>query len=201
MWKFVLLWMVAFSAAARADVRTSTDPMVTVEGGQISGTRIGDILSFKGIPFAAPPVGDLRWRAPQPLQPWSGIRKTIAFGHDCMQIPIAEDDAPLRTVSSEDCLYLNVWAPAKPGKYPVAVWIYGGGFNGGGGGGFGRRNGSGNGDGDGEKQNGLPVHIVYRRPDAECESRLGDDWKVQPGDELLGELRQWLTTDSVQIIY
>ncbi|MBN9115592.1 MAG: DNA polymerase III subunit alpha, partial [Pandoraea sp.] len=79
----------------------------------------------------------------------------------------------------------------------------GGGFNGGGGGGgggrsgaFGRRN-----DDDNDKQNGLPVHIVYRRPDAECESRLGDDWKVQPGDELLGELRQWLTTDSVQIIY
>ncbi|WP_150626926.1 DNA polymerase III subunit alpha [Pandoraea captiosa] len=104
----------------------------------------------------------------------------------------------LRATLQPHCTMYRVAAMAGAG---------GGGFNGGGGGGgggnggggFGRRNG--NGDGDADKQTGLPVHIVYRRPDAECESRLGDDWKVQPGDELLGELRQWLTTGSVQVIY
>ncbi|WP_150681087.1 DNA polymerase III subunit alpha [Pandoraea pneumonica] len=110
----------------------------------------------------------------------------------------------LRATLQPHCTMYRVTATAGSGNGGGGNFGGGGfngghGGNGGGGGGFGRRNGNGNGDDD--KPTGLPVHIVYRRPDAECESRLGDDWKVQPGDELLGELRQWLTPDSVQIVY
>ncbi len=106
------------------------------------------MLVFKGIPYARPPVGRLRWRPPQPVRPWRGIRSATAFGHDCMQLPSPGDAAPLRTEPSEDCLYVNVWAPASGARrpLPVMVWIYGGGFvNGGsspavyGGAGFARR--------------------------------------------------------------
>jgi para-nitrobenzyl esterase len=88
------------------------------------------VASWKGIPFAAPPVGQLRWRAPQPAAPWTGVRQAVEYGHDCMQLPFPSDAAPLGTAPSEDCLYANVWKPmkTKAKKLPVIVWIYGGGF-------------------------------------------------------------------------
>ncbi len=103
---------------------------VTIESGQLRGAAAGDIVAFKGIPFAAPPVGDLRWRAPQPAKAWTGVLDAVNYGHDCMQKPFPSDAAPLGTAPAEDCLVLNVWRPAKPGpaKLPVMVWIYGGGF-------------------------------------------------------------------------
>jgi para-nitrobenzyl esterase len=85
---------------------------------------------FKGIPFAAPPVGDFRWRAPQPVKPWQGVRKADQFGAQCMQGHIYGDMGFRASGMNEDCLYLNVWTPAKSGKerLPVLVYFYGGGF-------------------------------------------------------------------------
>ena len=105
-------------------------PVVGVATGKLEGVADAGVESFKGIPFAAPPVGELRWRAPQPAAAWNGVRSAKAFGHDCMQQPFAGDDAPLTTTPAEDCLYLNVWRPAgaQGKKLPVLVWIYGGGF-------------------------------------------------------------------------
>ncbi len=104
--------------------------VVTVTGGKIQGAEHNGVVSFKGIPFAAAPVGDLRWRAPQPVVPWVGVRKATEYGFDCMQNPFPGDAAPLGGPISEDCLYLNVWKPAKASKkpLPVMVWIYGGGY-------------------------------------------------------------------------
>jgi para-nitrobenzyl esterase len=119
-----MLGLAALSAHALAN-----DTRVTVADGAIQGTEAEGIIAFKGIPFAAPPVGDLRWRAPQPPKRWAGVLDASQYAHDCMQIPFNGDAAPLGTAPSEDCLYANVWKPAKAaGKLPVLVWIYGGGF-------------------------------------------------------------------------
>ncbi|HEY1341444.1 MAG TPA: carboxylesterase family protein [Bryobacteraceae bacterium] len=109
---------------------------VKVEGGLVAGVPGNDsaITAFKGIPFAAPPVGDLRWRAPKPVQAWTGVRKADRFGDSCMQ-NIAAERKPwtyefmTHTDVSEDCLYLNVWTGAKSAteRRPVYVYIYGGG--------------------------------------------------------------------------
>ena len=124
-------------------IPVSDEPtVVTVTGGQIAGTvsKDGGVRSFKGIPFAAPPVGGLRWKAPQPVKPWTGVRKGDQFGPSPMQgapTPFgpwsAEYLIPKEQIS-EDCLYLNVWTKSSQtgAKLPVLVWIYGGGFNSGG---------------------------------------------------------------------
>jgi para-nitrobenzyl esterase len=103
---------------------------VRIEGGLVSGVAAEGVVAYKGIPYAAPPVGDLRWRAPRPVTPWEGVRAGDAYGHDCMQEPFPSDAAPLGTPPAEDCLYANVWVPEKPAgaKLPVMVWIHGGGF-------------------------------------------------------------------------
>ncbi|WEK41462.1 MAG: carboxylesterase family protein [Candidatus Brevundimonas colombiensis] len=104
--------------------------MATTDG-QVAGAVADGVASWKGIPFAQPPVGALRWRAPQAPAPWSNVRPATAYSHDCMQIPFAGDAAPLGTPPTEDCLYLNVWRPAAAAanaKLPVIVWIYGGGW-------------------------------------------------------------------------
>jgi para-nitrobenzyl esterase len=104
--------------------------VVQLDSGRVKGVTVNGITSFKGIPYAAPPVGPLRWRAPQPVAPWSGVREAASYGNDCMKLPFPSDAAPLGTKPAEDCLYANVWVPARPGarKLPVMVWIYGGGF-------------------------------------------------------------------------
>lgn len=103
---------------------------VVVESGALQGAVEDGVVAFKGVPFAAPPVGDLRWRPPQPLARWQGVRDAGSYGHDCMQKPFPSDAAPLGTTPAEDCLVLNVWRPETPSKakLPVMVWIYGGGF-------------------------------------------------------------------------
>lgn len=120
------LLMLASPAAAADDAAS----VVKTESGAVRGAADGQTVAWRGLPFAQPPVGDLRWRAPQPVKRWAKVRSADAFGPDCMQIPFNADAAPLGVTPSEDCLYLNIWAPAKPSakKRPVMVWIYGGGF-------------------------------------------------------------------------
>ena len=116
--------------------------VVKTEGGLVSGVKnsTGDVIAYKGIPFAAPPVGNLRWKAPQPVAQWEGVKKCDAFGPSPMQpkpVPFmvytSEFLIPVKPIS-EDCLYLNVWtnAKTKTDKKAVFVWIYGGGFGSGG---------------------------------------------------------------------
>lgn len=99
-----------------------------VDGGIVEGVINGEISIFKGIPFAAPPVGDYRWKPPQPVKVWTGILKAEKFGPQCPQMKTFMADTIGK--SSEDCLYLNIWTPAKSRKEKLAVmvWIYGGGF-------------------------------------------------------------------------
>lgn len=102
---------------------------VKTEGGTITGSTEQGVASWKGIPFAAPPTGANRWRAPQPAAKWNGVLPATAYRNDCMQVPFGGDAAPLGTPPAEDCLYANVWKPAAAGaKLPVIFWIYGGGF-------------------------------------------------------------------------
>jgi len=106
-------------------------PQARTASGPVRGATDAGVDAFKGIPFAAPPVGALRWQPPQPAKAWTAPRDATHYAADCMQLPFPSDAAPLGTAPAEDCLYANVWRPAgvKAGaKLPVLVWIYGGGF-------------------------------------------------------------------------
>jgi|HubBroStandDraft_4_1064222.scaffolds.fasta_scaffold01110_11 para-nitrobenzyl esterase len=116
----VLLAAAAIDGAAYAQSTPAKSPVVRIDSGRVRGLEGDGVISFRGIPYAAPPVGKLRWREPQPAQHWSGVRDTTKFGPECMQ---TTDEVP----KSEDCLTLNVLRPASSARQlPVMVWIYGG---------------------------------------------------------------------------
>jgi para-nitrobenzyl esterase len=107
--------------------------VVKTDAGYVSGTVLGEpdkpIYVYRGIPYAAPPVGELRWKAPQPVNPWSGIRECTVFSKRAPQT--VPSFAPYPIPSSEDCLYLNVLTPARQAAegLPVMVWMHGGGYS------------------------------------------------------------------------
>ena len=158
----ILLISITFSLFAQqtADNDAATPgPTVSTAAGILRGVTEGDVSIFKGIPFAAPPVGEFRWRPPQPVSPWDGVRDASEYGHNCAQAGWPRGSGTIAEGSSEDCLYLNLWTPvdARPGaKLPVMVWIHGGAFVGG--------SGSGPGTAGNEfaKQGVLLITINYR---------------------------------------
>lgn len=117
--------LLAAALSLAAATSHAAPPQAETSAGAVRGTVESEVEVFKGIPFAAPPVGELRWRAPQPVAPWQGVRDATRFGHDCMR-PAADPAFE----PSEDCLTLNVWRPtgAAKRKLPVLVWIHGGAF-------------------------------------------------------------------------
>ena len=118
---------ILFTCALAALAAPGPDPIATVTGGQIEGRANASGAMFRGIPYAAPPVGDLRWKEPMPVKPWTGVRDAIDYGATCAQMDAGWNKLDAQN-GSEDCLFLNIWTNEWPPKTPkpVMVWIHGG---------------------------------------------------------------------------
>lgn len=130
---FLISFIQVSLVKAQVKNNSSNPPLVKISNGELEGINDSGVYIFKGIPFAQPPVGNLRWKPPVPPKNWKGIRKATQFGNGCMQRRIFGDMNFRFKKKSENCLYLNVWTPIKPGKsrkklLPVLVYFYGGGF-------------------------------------------------------------------------
>jgi para-nitrobenzyl esterase len=128
-------WLAVPTVTLAAEVK---GPLVRTKSGSLLGLREGSVVAFLGVPYARPPVGDLRWKAPQPMRPWRGLRNAQTFGASCYQEWPAKPFGPFTQEfvdtpkPAEDCLFLNIWRPATEATgMPVFLWIHGGGFGGG----------------------------------------------------------------------
>ena len=127
MLRAAVLFLIA-SAVAAADPAT-----VKIADGAVRGVATSQYRSFRGLPYAAPPLGKLRWTPPQPPAPWGGVLDATQYKHNCIQKEQFDPKQPRDTLS-EDCLYLNVFTPANAtagSKLPVLFWVHGGGYQGG----------------------------------------------------------------------
>jgi para-nitrobenzyl esterase len=131
-WFIGICGCLAFVSAIAATSTAPTGRQVTTTDGVVEGTMgaSGSVRVFRGIPFAEAPIGALRWQPPQPVEHWTGTRKAVAYGAHCMQAGIFPGTVFADGGESEDCLFVNLWTPAKAAnqKLPVIVWVHGGGF-------------------------------------------------------------------------
>ena len=127
----LVLGLIQVASAQAQSAGRSEAPTIKTRSGDVRGATDHGVLAFKGIPYAAPPIGNLRWREPKPAAAWQGVRRADAYSHACIQIPGLSakhggEPGPL----SEDCLYLNIWTPRaeRSAKLPVIVWVHGGAY-------------------------------------------------------------------------